>query len=158
MDSYSRKQTPAKNRLPVLYSRNKNPLNFDQWDTGVGHWRTLTRTMALRRESHLQWFWSCHYSVSIQKGSRFIVRTDGQTLKLILDLKVPTSQLARSGWHLTKFDCDMQRRCGCKHIAADRLSRIHTTQLGNSYMHDDVPKYEADEVHAIDDNESEKGF
>lgn len=55
-----------------------------------------------------------------------------------------------------EFDVEIQHRPGRKHMAARVLSRLPTTQSGEYKSDDDIPKYEEDEVHAVNENKSNR--
>lgn len=56
------------------------------------------------------------------KVSQFMVRTDRQALRRILNLKEPAGRLARLRFKLMEFDVEIVYRPGECHNAADAMS------------------------------------
>lgn len=50
-----------------------------------------------------------------------------------------------------EFDYETQHRPRLEYVAADGLSRLYTEQPDKSNLDDDISKYNANEVHAIND-------
>lgn len=72
------------------------------------------------------------------EGIGFIVRTDHNSLKWVLNLTEITDKLER--WHLriSEFDFDVIHRAGIKHQAADTRSRLRTNWEDNTPLEGDL--------------------
>ena len=75
-------------------------------------------------------------------GKKFTIVTDHRPLKWLLNLKDPTSRLARWALLLSEYDFDIAHRPGRKHGNVDALSRIYNVQLETNFNNvDSVIKY-----------------
>ena len=75
----------------------------------------------------LQWYGPSCLLRSYLEGTKFIVRTDHDALRWILDLSNATGRLARWCLRLSEFDFSVEYKPGIKNKATDAFSRLITT-------------------------------
>ena len=123
----------------------------------IGYWsRTLNPAETRYDTTHkecLAVVWAVLMLRPYVEGTHFVVRTDHQALKWILDLKESTGRLARWRLRLMEFDFEVVHKPGAFHKAPDALSRLPTTEVDNTEVDDEVPTYcvpDVDDLRGVD--------
>ena len=73
------------------------------------------------------------------EGTRFLIRTDHDALKWLLNLTTPSGRLLRWKLRIQEYDYDITHRPGAQHKAADALSRIRTDGTDQRPLDDGIP-------------------
>ena len=114
----------------------------------IGYWsRSLTKAeknySATEREC-LAIVWSVLLLRPYLEGAPFVIRTDHDSLRWLLNIADVSGRLARWRLRLSEFDFEVVHRPGVKHQAADALSRMQTNGEDASRMDDEIPCFLAE--------------
>uniref|UniRef100_A0A5S6Q9K0 RNA-directed DNA polymerase n=1 Tax=Trichuris muris TaxID=70415 RepID=A0A5S6Q9K0_TRIMR len=82
------------------------------------------RKYSTTRQEMLALVWAVKQFRPYLYGSRFVVRTDHNSLRWLQNFKEPEGQVARWLELLANFDFSVEHRAGSKHANADSLSRM----------------------------------
>ena len=113
----------------------------------VGYWsRGLTRAeknYSTTEKECLAIVWSILHLRPYLQSRHFVVRTDHNSLRWVLNLADAQGRLARWRLRLLEFDFEVQYSPGASHHAADTVSRLRVCDSDNSPSEDivdmDVP-------------------
>lgn len=89
-------------------------------------------------------------------GRQFIVKTDHEPLRMILNMKESSGRLALWQLRWLEFALEAQHRLGRKHMATDALSWLSTNQIDESVLDDDILAHVVDDVQIVTDFRVEK--
>ena len=110
--------------------------NFDGKERPIAYAsRTLTkseRKYCVTRRELLAIVYFTKYFRHYLIGKPFLVRTDHNALRWLMNFKNPEGQIARWIETLSSFDMTIQHRPGIRHKNADSLSRVPCNQCGFS--------------------------
>ena len=121
----------------------------------IGFWsRTLQaaeKNYSTPEKECLAVVWACGVLRPYLQGDRFLIHTDQASLRWLLTTTDGTGRLMRWRLRLSEFDFDVKYKKGSKNSVADCLSRLRTLGETTTEVDDQIPCFNLDEEHEIDE-------
>ena len=115
--------------LGAILSQNDHPCYYSS--------RTLSKpelNYSTTEKELLAIVWSVKRLIQYLLGRKFRIQTDHQALKLLFNVKYPSSRLLRWILRFEEYDYEIEYKKGKRNTAAGALSRMHSTrEENNSY-------------------------